>query len=106
MNITIVGTGNMARGIGTRALAGGNAVTLLGKTLESPESLGDELRADAANGAAVQAGTSGDPIADDVVVLAVYYPDAKRFVEENGDELSGKVVVDITNPVDVQTSTA
>ena len=29
MEITIIGTGNMARGIATRALAGGHAVTLL-----------------------------------------------------------------------------
>jgi 3-hydroxyisobutyrate dehydrogenase-like beta-hydroxyacid dehydrogenase len=30
MEITIIGTGNMARGIATRALAGGHSVTLLG----------------------------------------------------------------------------
>src|SRR6185312_14954892 len=30
MDITIIGTGNMARGIATRALAGGHTVTLLG----------------------------------------------------------------------------
>ena len=30
MNITIIGTGNMARGIATRALEGGHGVTLLG----------------------------------------------------------------------------
>jgi predicted dinucleotide-binding enzyme len=47
----------------------------------------------------VKAGRSGDEIADDVVVLAVYYPDAKAAVEQYGDALSGKVVVDITNPV-------
>jgi predicted dinucleotide-binding enzyme len=31
MNITIIGTGNMARGIGTRLVAGGHHVSLLGK---------------------------------------------------------------------------
>jgi 8-hydroxy-5-deazaflavin:NADPH oxidoreductase len=30
MEITIIGTGNMGRGIATRALAGGHTVTLLG----------------------------------------------------------------------------
>ena len=30
MDITIIGTGNMARGIATRALEGGHGVTLLG----------------------------------------------------------------------------
>jgi predicted dinucleotide-binding enzyme len=31
MDVTIIGTGNMARGIGTRLLAGGHDVTVLGK---------------------------------------------------------------------------
>lgn len=46
-----------------------------------------------------RAGRSGDGIADEVGVLAVYYPDAKAVVEEYGDALSGKIVVDISNPV-------
>jgi predicted dinucleotide-binding enzyme len=33
------------------------------------------------------------------VVLALYYQDARAFVEQHADELSDKVVVDITNPV-------
>ena len=33
MDITIIGTGNMPRGIATRALAGGNSVTVLGTTV-------------------------------------------------------------------------
>jgi predicted dinucleotide-binding enzyme len=32
-------------------------------------------------------------------VLAVYYPDAKAAVEQYGGGLSGKVLIDITNPV-------
>ena len=51
------------------------------------------------SGGSAQAGRSGEPIADDVVVLAVYYPDAKSAVEQYGGGLSGKVVIDITNPV-------
>ncbi len=39
MNVTIIGTGNMARGIATRALAGGHAVTLLGTSTEKAEAL-------------------------------------------------------------------
>jgi 8-hydroxy-5-deazaflavin:NADPH oxidoreductase len=35
-----------------------------------------------------------------VVVLAVYYPDARAAVEQHADQLAGKVVIDITNPVD------
>lgn len=95
MNVTIVGTGNMARGIGRRLVAGGHTVTVLGKEASAAEAVVGEL---GANGSA-RAGRSGDEIADDVVVLAVYFPDAKAVVEQYGDELTGKVVIDITNPV-------
>ena len=91
MDVTIIGTGNMARAIGTRVVQGGHRVTLLGKETEKAQALADEIGA--------QAGRSGEPIADEVVVLAVYYPDARSAVEQYGEGLAGKVVVDITNPV-------
>ena len=96
MEITIIGTGNMARGIGTRAVAGGHDVTLLGTEQAHAEELAAEL-----DGESVKAGTVGDPIAGDVVVLAVWYPVSREVVERYGDQLDGKVVVDITNPLDV-----
>jgi NADPH-dependent F420 reductase len=95
MNVTIIGTGNMARGIGKRLVAGGHTVTVLGKQRADAEAVVEELGADGS----AKAGSSGDAIADEVVVLAVYYPDAKAAVEQYGDALSGKVVIDITNPV-------
>jgi 8-hydroxy-5-deazaflavin:NADPH oxidoreductase len=95
MNVTIIGTGNMARGIGKRLLAGGHQVTVLGKETKDSEEVVSDLGGDGS----AKAGRSGDGIDDEVVVLAVYYPDAKAAVEQYGDGLSGKVVVDITNPV-------
>jgi predicted dinucleotide-binding enzyme len=95
MNVMIVGSGNMARGIGKRLVAGGHEVTVLGKQTADAEEVVADL---GANGAA-KAGRWGDEIADDIVVLAVYFPDAKAAVEQYGDGLSGKVLVDISNPV-------
>jgi predicted dinucleotide-binding enzyme len=95
MNVTIIGTGNMARGIGSRLLAGGHDVTVLGKTVEDAEAVVADIGGDGS----ARAGRSGDVIADDVAVLAVYYPDARTFVEQQADALSGKVLIDITNPV-------
>ena len=95
MNVTIIGTGNMARGIGTRLIAGGHDVTVLGKETEAAEAVVRDIDG---KGRA-EAGRSGDPISGDVVVLAVYYPDARKAVEQYGDALAGKVVIDITNPV-------
>ena len=95
MDVTIIGTGNMARGIGKRLIAGGHDVTVLGKETDAAEAVVRDIGADGS----ATAGRSGDPLAGDVVVLAVYYPDAQAAVAGYGDELSGKVVIDITNPV-------
>jgi predicted dinucleotide-binding enzyme len=96
MDVTIIGTGNMARGIATRALAGGHAVTLLGTETAKARALADELSGD------VRSGQVGDPLAGDVVVLAVWYPAVDDVLGRYGDQLDGKVVVDITNPIDVE----
>jgi NADPH-dependent F420 reductase len=96
MQITIVGTGNMARGIATRALAGGHDVTLVGHERSKAEALAGEL-GDAGGSGSVSA---ADAPAGDVVVLAVPYPAVSDILDGNRDALSGTVVVDITNPVD------
>lgn len=103
MNITIIGTGNMARGIGTRALAGGNNVTLVGHTPGKAEELAAEIQSAAQGGATIRAASTSAPFDGDVVVLAVPYPAAAPIVTEYGDQLRGKIIVDITNPVDFST---
>jgi 8-hydroxy-5-deazaflavin:NADPH oxidoreductase len=95
MDITIIGTGNMARGIATRALAGGHPVTLLGTETGKAQALADELSGD------VRAGQVGDPLAGNLVILAVWYAALDDVLGRYRDELDGKVVVDITNPIDV-----
>lgn len=97
MDVTIIGTGNMAQGIATRILAGGNGVILLGTEAGKGEALADEL------GGNVRAGVVGDALEGDVVVLAVPYEAAAAVIENYGDALSSKVVVDITNPVNWET---
>jgi predicted dinucleotide-binding enzyme len=99
MDITIIGTGNMARGIATRALAGGNTVTLVGHGTDSARAraLAGELSGE------VRTGTLGDPINGDVVVLAIPYGAIDDVLGRYDDKLAGKVVIDITNPVDFST---
>lgn len=96
MDITIIGTGNMARGVGSRALAGGHNLTVVGKDSESAQAVAADIGGDGS----VKTAVTGEPLEGDVVVLAVYYPDARAAVEQHADRLAGKVVVDITNPVD------
>ena len=97
MDVTIIGTGNMARGIGTRVVAGGHPLTVLGVDGSKAEALAGEL------GGETRAGVVGDPISGDVVVLAAWYPVSSAVVERYGSQLDGKVVVDISNPLDVDT---
>jgi 8-hydroxy-5-deazaflavin:NADPH oxidoreductase len=95
MHATLIGTGNMARGLGSRVLAGGHDLTVVGKDEQRAEAVAADLAGQGRVGTAVD----GDPIDGEVVVLAIYYPDARAAVEQYADQLAGKVVVDITNPV-------
>ena len=94
MRVTIVGTGNMARAVATRALAGGHAVTFVGTHIGKAEDLADEMIAEGQTGAA-------DEVDGDLVVLAVPYTEAPHAVRQHADRLSGRVLVDVTNPVDI-----
>jgi 8-hydroxy-5-deazaflavin:NADPH oxidoreductase len=91
-SISIVGTGNMARILGTRALAGGNTVQVIGRDAAKAADLAGSL------GRGATAGTTGDAPAGDIVILAVPYASAAPVVSEYGDALAGKVIVDISNP--------
>jgi 8-hydroxy-5-deazaflavin:NADPH oxidoreductase len=95
--VSILGAGNMARGIATRVLAGGNSVQILARDPQESASLANELGGPASSAAI------GDALTGDVVVLAVPYAAAGPLIKQYGDQLSGKIVVDITNPIDVET---
>lgn len=99
MNITIIGPGNMGRGIGSRALAGGHSVTFVGKTLKSAQKAADELRASAKQGAQVSATTLENFEPGDVVVLALWYGTNIEVAKQLGEKLAGTTVVDIANPL-------
>ena len=94
-SISILGSGNMARGIATRAIAGGTDVQILDRDASKAAALGDELGA--------KSGQIGDVLMGDIVVLALPYGAVVPVVEQLGDALAGKILVDITNPVDFAT---
>ena len=97
MKVTIVGAGNMGRGIGTRAVAGGHEVEIVDRDPADAGSLAGEL------GGSATALDPGASFGGDVVVFAVYYPGIKDAVQQYGEQIAGRVVVDITNPVDTNT---
>jgi predicted dinucleotide-binding enzyme len=92
VDVTIIGSGNMARGIGTR-IGRAAGLQVLDRDPDKARALADELGADA--GQLGQAQIRGE-----VVVLAVPYPAVPEIAERLGEQLRGRIVVDITNPVD------
>jgi len=90
MNVTIIGAGNMGRGIGTRLIAGGHKVTFVDANPETAQKTAADLKAESA--------TLEAPLGD-VVVLAVWYGTNLEIVKQLGSKLAGKVVVDIANPL-------
>ncbi|WP_375491413.1 NADPH-dependent F420 reductase [uncultured Jatrophihabitans sp.] len=91
-NVTLIGTGNMARTIGTLAVAGGNTVEVMGRD----HSKADDLAA--ALGGGTTTGTWGAVPAGDIVITALLYDGVVPVVAEYGDSLADKIVVDISNP--------
>ena len=78
-HVSIIGTGNMGQAIAGVARNGGNTVELFGT------------------------GDADKPITGDVVVLAVPHGAVADIIAQRGAQLAGKVVVDISNPVDFTT---
>lgn len=78
-HVSIIGTGNMGQALSGVVTKGGNTVEAFN------QSSGDQ------------------PVTGDIVVLAVPYPAVADVLAKHAEQLAGKVVVDITNPLDFAT---
>lgn len=76
--VTIIGTGNMGNAIGAIVAAGGNTVEFVGRD-------------------------ASEAVTGDIVVLAVPHHALDEIVATRGAQLAGKIVVDITNPLNFET---
>ncbi|MEV4686176.1 NADPH-dependent F420 reductase [Microbacterium sp. LWH3-1.2] len=94
-NVTVIGTGNIGSAVAAVAARGGAAVQLLGRDPEKTSGV--------AAGVGATAGEVGDALTGDIVVLAVPYAALAELTEQYRDQVDGKVVVDVTNPVDFAT---
>src|SRR3954466_3633782 len=90
-SVSIIGLGNMAGALAERALAGGNAVEIIGRDAAKAKEVA------AALGGGAMAGAFGTIPAGDLVILAVPYAGAVPVVAQYGEALAGKVVIDISN---------
>jgi predicted dinucleotide-binding enzyme len=90
--ISIIGSGNMATAIGTRAAKHGHTIELMSRNTAKAQTLADQI----GNGATV--GTYGARPAGEIVILAVLHASAVDVVSHYGEALADKILVDITNP--------
>ena len=95
-SISIIGTGNMARAIGTLAVAGGNTVEIIGRDQSKSTELATAL------GGGARTGDFGAAPAGDIVIVALRYADVVPVVTQYGNALSGKVIVEISNPFNAE----
>jgi 8-hydroxy-5-deazaflavin:NADPH oxidoreductase len=99
MQVTVIGAGNMGRGVGHRLVAGGHDVTVVDRDPEEAGQLAEELQDAAQGGATVEAVGPGSALRGEVMILAVYYPGTLEIARELAERLAGKMVVDISNPL-------
>lgn len=92
----------MARALGTRAVIGGHAVQLMGRTSQSSAALANHLSA-FDGGGAIDAGVLGDSPAGEVIVPAIPYEAVSGVLDQMAGQLGGRVIIDISNPIDWQT---
>jgi 8-hydroxy-5-deazaflavin:NADPH oxidoreductase len=78
-HISIIGAGNMGQAISSLVTKGGNTVEVFNSS------------------------DVDKPITGEIVILAVYYPAVADVLAQRGQQLANKIVVDITNPLNVQT---
>jgi NADPH-dependent F420 reductase len=78
-HVSILGTGNMGQAISTVVTKGGNTVELFNTS------------------------HADKPVTGDIIVLAVPYPAVSNVIAQRRDQLIGKIVVDITNPLNFET---
>jgi len=96
--ISIIGSGNMAAAIGTRAANHGHTIEFMSRNSAKAQARADQI------GPAATVGTFGAKPAGDIVVLAVLYTGAVDVITRYGDALAGKILVDITNPFNADAS--
>ncbi len=91
----------MGRGIATRVAAGKHVLMLYDIDSAAAEKLANDLGGTKPNGAKVAvAETPGDAVPEsDVVILASWYGANLETARMLGAELDGKIVVDISNPL-------
>lgn len=91
--ISVIGSGGIAAAVGGLATKAGHAVEIISRDPARAQALADQI------GGGATAGVFGAVPAGDLVLLAVPYSVVLGAVEQYGQALAGKILIDPTNPV-------
>lgn len=90
MNVTLIGTGNMASALAKQLSKAGHALVVTGRDASKANALAQSVHAKVKSESTAEGA--------DIVIVATGYDDAVPALRAAGD-LRGKVIVDITNPL-------
>lgn len=92
-SVSIIGSGKMGAAIAEVATRAGANVQIIKRSATSPSAARPGF----------DYGVMGDELTGDLVVLAVPYAAYPSIIEQYGDRLAERVVIDISNPIDFST---
>ncbi len=92
--VAIIGLGNIGKAVATNLVKGNHPVILASRELGKAKELANIL------GGIATAKEIIDAIKEaDVVIPAIYFDKIKEFVKTYADELQGKIIIDVSNPI-------
>lgn len=91
--ISIIGSGDMASALGGLAAKAGHIVEVVGRDGAKARALAEQI------GFGATTGEFGAAPAGNIVILAVPYSAVLAVVEQYGERLKDRLLVDITNPI-------
>ncbi len=93
MNVTVIGYGNMGSGLARRLVSAGHQVTLTGPSTDKAQAVAQSIDAKMKVLPLEQAAAQAD-----LIIASTPYAEQVKALQSLGD-LSGRVVVDISNPL-------
>ena len=92
--VAIIGLGNIGRTIAANLIKGNRPVIVSSREINKAQSFATEL------GTLATAEETHQAIKDaDIIIPAIYFDKIKEFLEQYAEELKGKVIIDVSNPI-------
>ena len=93
MKVAIIGAGNVGKALATSITRAGHDVTIAARHPEHARAAADEI-------GATPAESNASAVVDaDVVILAIPYSADQQVADDIRDEVAGKAVIDVSNPI-------